>query len=152
MEAVLLLVRSEKEREELRRRMELRRAKEKKAVLFSNSRLCVEEASPRYRKEGKAGKEESIRFLSICFCQFPFVFQHTLKISLPDCEFPTVHGKKMIARIFCSRILLGNNMFSLHFMVIFMAFQIFIEKCVVLSFLSLPFVWLLAPRFLSVLC
>ena len=79
MEAVLLLVRSEKEREELRRRMELRRAKEKKAVLFSNSRLCVEETSPRYRKEGKAGKEESIRFLSICFCQFPFVFQHTLK-------------------------------------------------------------------------
>lgn len=79
MEAALLLVRSEKEREELRRRMELRRAKEKKAVPISNSRLCVEETSPRYRKEGKAEKEESIRFLSMCFCQFPFVFQHTLE-------------------------------------------------------------------------
>lgn len=74
MEAALLLVCSEKEREELRRRMELRRAKEKKTVLFSNSRLCVEETSPRYRKEGKAGKKESIRFLSMCFLFLSFCF------------------------------------------------------------------------------
>lgn len=37
MEVVLLLVHSDKEREELRRRMELRRAKEKKTVPFLNS-------------------------------------------------------------------------------------------------------------------
>ena len=78
----MLLVRSEKEREELRRRMELRRAKEKKAVLFSNSRLCVEEASPRYRKEGKAGKEESIRFLSMCFLFISFCFPTYMKACL----------------------------------------------------------------------
>lgn len=32
-------------------------------------------------------------------------------MSLLDCELLTVCGKKMIARIFCSRISLGNNIF-----------------------------------------
>lgn len=75
MGAVLLIIHSEKEREELRRRMELRRSKEKKTVSFSNSRLFVEEASSFHRKKGKAGKEGSIRFLSMCFLSISFCFQ-----------------------------------------------------------------------------
>lgn len=82
MDAVLLLVHSDKEREELRRRMELRRAKEKKTVPFLNSRLYIEETSPCYRKEGKAGKEESLRFLSMCFLFISFCFPTYMKACL----------------------------------------------------------------------
>ena len=103
MGAVLLLIHSEKEREELRRRMELRRSKEKKTVSFSNSRLFVEEASSFHRKKGKAGKEGSIRFLSRCFFVYFLLFSNILSsIFLSDCQFLSMHGLKMIAQIFCS--------------------------------------------------